>query len=187
MAGLTGPERDELVLSLLDYVTPLLRQYAAKYRRFVTFDDLYQDACIHILRLIDAGIPAHKLRHYSYNRVRSRIIDRLKYLQRRSHQSLDASVSSLDQGNDESFGDVLPSPYYAEPPVILLARERIADLLSHISSVPHARVALARELGATALASLQCEDSCPTRATPAGISSNTRNQQKRKRSCKNAI
>ncbi len=161
MAGPTGPERDELVLTLLDYVTPLLRQYAARYRRFVSFDDLYQDACIHILRLIDAGIPAHKLRHYSYSRVRSRIIDKLKYLRRRAHQSLDTPTSGQNQRDGETLSDVLPSPYRAEPLEILLAQERIADLLSHIASVPHARVALAQELGATALASLQFENSQP--------------------------
>lgn len=176
MAGPTGPERDELVLTLLDYVTPLLRQYAARYRRFVSFDDLYQDACVHILRLIDAGIPAHKLRHYSYNRVRSRIIDKLKYLRRRAHQSLDTSTSGQNQRDDETLSDVLPSPYRAEPPEILLAQERIADLLSHIAGVPHARVALAQELGATALASLQFENSQPTRAAPADTSPNPRSQ-----------
>ncbi|HEU5381234.1 MAG TPA: sigma factor [Ktedonobacteraceae bacterium] len=167
MPGLTGPERDELVLSLLDDVTPLLRQYAARYRRLVSFDDLYQDACIHILRLIDASVPAHKLRHYSYNRVRSRIIDKLKYLRRRAHQSLDTSVFGQDQGGDETFGDMLPSPYYAEPPAILLAQERIADLLGHLANIPHGRVALAQELGASALASLQFENPPPPRAAPA--------------------
>jgi DNA-directed RNA polymerase specialized sigma24 family protein len=181
MAGPTGPERDELVLSLLDYVTPLLRQYAAKYRRFVSFDDLYQDACIHILRLIDAGVPTHKLRHYSYNRVRSRIIDKLKYLSRRAHQSLDTSVSGQDQRDDAISDDLLPSPYCAEPLAILLAQERIADLLSHIASVPHARVALAQELGATALASLQFEDSQPPRAAPSETPSNTRSQPEHKK------
>ncbi len=174
MPGPTGPERDELVLSLLDDVSPLLRQYAAKYRRFVSFDDLYQDACIHILRLIDAGVPAQKLRHYSYNRVRSRIIDKLKYLRRRAHQSLDTPIPGLDQGSDAIFGDVLPSPYHVEPPAILLARERIDDLLSHIASVPQARVALAQELGATALASLQFENSSPSRAAPTGTQLSTR-------------
>jgi len=111
--------------------------------------------------LIDAGIPAHKLRHYSYNRVRSRIIDKLKYLRRRAHQSLDIPTSRQNQRDGETLSDVLPSPYHAEPPEILLAQERIADLLSHIASVPHARVALAQELGATALASLQFENSQP--------------------------
>lgn len=175
------PERDELVLSLLDYVTPLLRRYAARYRRLVSFDDLYQDACIHILRLIDAGIPAQKLRHYSYNRVRSRIIDKLKYVRRRAHQSLDTSISGQDQRDDETLSDVLPSPYHAEPPAILLAQERITNLLSHIASVPHARVALAQELGATALASLQFENSQPTLAAPAGTSPNPRSQPEHKK------
>lgn len=158
MPGLTDPERDELVLSLLDYVTPLLRRYAATYHRFVSFDDLYQDACIHIMKLVDAGVPAQELRRYSYNRVRSRVIDKLKYLRRRAHQSLDAPISGQDQGSGATFGDLIPSPYIAEPPVILLSQERIADLLGHIANVPHARIAVARELGATALASLQFEN-----------------------------
>jgi DNA-directed RNA polymerase specialized sigma24 family protein len=174
MPAPTGPERDELVLSLLDDVTPLLRQYAAKYRRFVSFDDLYQDACIHILRLIDAGVPAQKLRHYSYNRVRSRMIDKLKYLRRRAHQSLDTPISGQDQ-EGATLSDLLPSPYRVEPPALLLAQERITDLLRNIDCVPYARVALAQELGATALASLQLENS---RSPRAGTLPNTQRQSK---------
>jgi DNA-directed RNA polymerase specialized sigma24 family protein len=173
MSSSTNLERDELVLSLLDYVTPLLQRYAAKYYRFVSFDDLYQEACIHIMKLIDADIPAQELRRYSYNRVRSRVIDKLKYLRRRTHQSLDIPIS--DQGGGATFGDLIPSPYCAEPATILLAQERIADLLCSIASLPHARVILAQELGATALASLQFENSQTTRTALTGTFPNTLN------------
>ena len=146
-------ERDELILSLLDYVTPLLRQYTAKYRRVVSFEDLYQDASIHIMRLIDAGTPAQELQRYAYNRVRSRIIDKLKYLRRRQAQSLDAPM--FEQGEvGPTLADLLPGLYSHDPLSILLAKARIQALLSHISTLPDARAALARELGATALASL---------------------------------
>ena len=50
-----------------------------------------------------------------------------------------------------------------------------------IASVPHARVALAQELGATALASLQFEDSQPPRAAPSETPSNTRSQPEPKK------
>ena len=99
----------------------------------------------------------------------------------RAHQSLETSISGQDQRGDATFGDVLPSPYRAEPPAILLAQERIADLLSHVASVPHARVALAQELGATALASLQFENPHTTRAALAGTSHNTRSQPEHKK------
>src|SRR5579864_7433690 len=71
-------ERDALVLSLLAYVSPLLRMYASKYRKLLNYDDLYQDAAVHIMRLIDAGTPIHKLQGYAWNRVQSRMIDRIK-------------------------------------------------------------------------------------------------------------
>ena len=152
---MTKSEHDELVLSLLDYVTPLLRTYAAKYRRFVNYDDLYQDASIHIMRLIDAGTPAQELRRYAYNRVRSRIIDRLKYVRRRqAHQSLDAPLYDQNQEGSATFGDLLASPYRVEPPAIILAQERIQALLRQAVRLPAGRAAIARELGETALASL---------------------------------
>lgn len=145
-------ERDQLVLSLLDHVTPLLRKYAANYRQLLNFEDLYQDACIHILRLIDAGTPEHELRRYSYNRIHSRIIDKIKYLTRRHAQSLDAPID--DQEGDVTVGDMLPCHYRVEPLAVLLAQEHLQALLPRIARLPRGRVALAQELGATALASL---------------------------------
>ena len=149
---MTKAERETLVLSLLDYVTPLLRRYAVNYHQLLSFDDLYQDASIHIMRLIDAGTPPEELQRYTYNRVRSRIIDRVKYLTRRLSQSLDAPTH--DQEGSATFGDMLPSPYRVEPLTVLLAQEDIQALLPRIATLPRGRVALAQELGATALASL---------------------------------
>jgi DNA-directed RNA polymerase specialized sigma24 family protein len=150
---MTQAERETLVLSLLDYVTPLLRRYAAKYCQLLSYDDLYQDACIHILRLIDAGTPSEELQRYAYNRVKSRITDRVKYLTRRLSQSLDAPAYDPDQ-ESATFGDLLPCPYRVEPLTVLLAQEHIQALLPRIATLPRGRVALAQELGATALASL---------------------------------
>jgi DNA-directed RNA polymerase specialized sigma24 family protein len=150
---MTRAERDLLVLSLLDYVTPLLRLYSAKYRQLLNFDDLYQDACIHIMGLVDAGTPGSELQRYSYNRVRSRIIDKIKYLTRRLAQSLDAPAYDETPGG-VTIGDLLPSSYYAEPPAVLLAQERITALLPLIAGLPRGRIATAQELGVTALASL---------------------------------
>ena len=151
---MTKSERDQLVLSLLDSVTPLLRRYAANYRQLLNFEDLYQDASIHIMRLIDTGTPLQDLERFSYNRVRSRTIDRIKYLTRRLSQSLDAPVYEQDQGESATFGDMLPCPYRVEPLAVLLAQEHIQALLPRIAALPRGRVALAQELGATALASL---------------------------------
>lgn len=149
---MTKAERDSLVLSLLDHVTPLLRRYAANYRQLLNYDDLYQDASIHILRLIDADTPPQELQRYAYNRVRSRTIDKIKYLTRRLSQSLDAPIS--DQEGTATIGDLLPSPYRVEPLTVLLAQEHLQALLPRIATLPRGRVALAQELGATALASL---------------------------------
>lgn len=151
---MTQHERETLVLSLLDYVTPLLRRYAAKYRQLLNYDDLYQDASIHIIRIIDAGTPQEELQRYAYNPVRSRVIDRIKYLTRRHSQSLDAPMLyDQDQGS-ATFGDMLPCPYRVEPLAVLLAQEDLQALLPRIATLPRGRVALAQELGATALASL---------------------------------
>src|SRR5215472_5189070 len=150
---MTQHERDTLVLSLLNYVTPLLRRYAANYRQLLSFDDLYQDACIHILRLIDAGTSPENLQRYAYNRIHSRIIDKIKYLTRRLSQSLDAPTSEQDQGS-ATLGDMLPCPYRVEPLTMILAQEDIQALLPRIATLPRGRVSLAQELGATALASL---------------------------------
>jgi DNA-directed RNA polymerase specialized sigma24 family protein len=149
---MTQHERDTLVLSLLDHVTPLLHHYAAKYRQLLNYDDLYQDASIHIMRLIDAGTSLQDLERFSYNRVKSRIIDKVKYLTRRLAQSLDAPI--YNQEGTATFGDLLPSPYCVEPLAVLLAQEDIQALLPRVATLPRGRVALAQELGATVLASL---------------------------------
>lgn len=147
-------ERDALILSLLAYVSPLLRMYAGKYRKLLNYEDLYQDAAVHITRLVNANVPTHELQRYSWNRVHSRIIDRIKYLTRRLCQSLDESVYEVDGVTSD---DLLPSPYHVEPLTVLLAKESITALFPRIASLPRGRVALAQELGATALASLEVE------------------------------
>jgi RNA polymerase sigma factor (sigma-70 family) len=122
---MTTTERNHLVLVLLEHVTPLLRQYAAKYA-VLSFDDLYQDASIHIICLIDAGTPQQDLERYSFNRVRSRIIDKIRYTTRRQAASLDAPIN--EQEGAATLADFLPSPYKAEPLAVLLAQERLQEL-----------------------------------------------------------
>jgi DNA-directed RNA polymerase specialized sigma24 family protein len=147
---MTQDERNTLVLQLLDHVSPLLRKYAAEYRQVLSFDDLYQDASIHIMRLIDAGTPSQELRRYSYNRVRSRIIDKIKYAMRRQAKSLDAPI--CDQDNIGTLADLLPDPYRVEPLAILIAQERIEAAMRLIPNMRQSHVAL-QQLAATALAS----------------------------------
>ncbi|SRR6266567_8134574 len=119
---MTTAERDTLALALLERVTPLLRRYARNYRQMLTYDDLRQDASLHILRLIDAGHPVSELPRYAYVRVRSRIIDKIKYLTRRQAVSLDAGLS---QDGGYTLGDLLPSPYSIDPLMAVILKETI--------------------------------------------------------------
>ncbi len=123
----TVAERNHLVLSLLEDVTPLIRKYTAIYG--LDFEEMYQDASIIIMRLLDVSIDAiYDLRGYVAQRVKSRMIDKLRYTQRRCMVSLDAPLS---EGKDAgTLADLLPSPYQVEPLTILLAQERLQELSS---------------------------------------------------------
>ena len=52
--SMTREERNHLVMSLLEQLTPLVRKYAAAYH--LDFEDMYQEASIAIMRRLDAGI-----------------------------------------------------------------------------------------------------------------------------------
>jgi hypothetical protein len=146
---MTLSERDALVLSLLERVTPLLRRYARDFR-ILNYDDLYQDASIHIMHLVGAGQG-----RFAFNRVRSRTLNTIDYLQRRQMASLDAPLESGEQGS-ASLIDFLPDPYQVEPLTVLLAQERLEALQSQVMAASQAQHARAvREQWDTALASAQ--------------------------------
>jgi len=145
-------ERNALVLSLLEHVTPLLRRYAANYR-VLSFDDLYQDASIHIMGLIDAGTPKPDLERFSFNRVRSRIINTINYAMRRQAASLDAPLCEGESA--VTLADLLPSPYEVEPLAILVAQEHLQELRPILAQRMHpSRRRAIRERWETAAASL---------------------------------
>jgi len=153
---MTKSERDGLILSVLEHVTPLLHYYAASSP--LEFDDLYQDATITIIHKLNT--KADRLQFhgtgsnvYGYMTVavKHRIIDKLRYTKIRKAISIDAPVNGRD--DTPTLADLLPSPYRTEPITLLLAQERIQKAIYSIPSISHhAARRVAQELGETALA-----------------------------------
>ncbi|MBV9688518.1 MAG: hypothetical protein JO202_02290 [Ktedonobacteraceae bacterium] len=141
-------EQEQLVLALLEQVTPLLHRYAVSAT--LDYDDLYQDASILIMDII-ARRGVHALPSYVWVSVRNRILTKVKYHRIRQAVSLDAPITA-DQGN-LTLADVLPSPYRVDPLTLVLGRERIEELLRRPRR-KFCQARVVRELGETALASL---------------------------------
>jgi len=75
----TGSERDALILSLLEAVSPTVCYYAELAH--LEYEELSQDATIHIIDVLDAGVERiRNLPAYVRVRVKSRIIDKIRYL-----------------------------------------------------------------------------------------------------------
>jgi DNA-directed RNA polymerase specialized sigma24 family protein len=127
-------EREQLVLSLLNQVTPLIRHCARTWN--LNFEDLYQDATIHIIHLVDTKKNPQKLLSLTRLRVRSRIIDTLRYNLR--HQALSLDTPS-HQDSDLTVADLLPSPYSHDPLSIILTQERLKQLEPKVQGLrgPH--------------------------------------------------
>jgi hypothetical protein len=129
-------ERDQLVLYLLEHVTPLIRQYATCSA--LPFDDMYQDSSIEVLKLVDrqeqitGGLDG--LRAMAYVRVRGALLNMLQRTRKRAMVSLDAPLSSE---NTYSLADLLPDPYAVEPPTVLLAKEYLEEMRPLIQRVKH--------------------------------------------------
>jgi hypothetical protein len=154
-ASMTREERNRLVLSLLDGATPLIRKYAAAYR--LDFEETYQDMSIVIMRLLDAGIDGiHNLPAYVTLRVKSRMINKLDYTERRRGRtvSLDAPMSQ----DEDSFtlADLLPSSTTAiQPEAALIAQEDIEEALLWVPDFQASNTRRSLQwLGETAAASL---------------------------------
>ncbi len=129
----TATEQDILVLQLLEHVTPLIHRYVSQYRHTLNYEDMYQDASIAILRLINAGTPQEELQRYAYVRVRSRIIDRVKYNKRRQAVSLDAP---LTDSTPATLADCIPSEYSIDPVRMLVIKERLQEVYAALWRLP---------------------------------------------------
>ncbi len=149
-----GDERDTLVLSLLEAVSPIIRYYAELAH--LEYEELSQDATIHIIGVLDAGVERiHNLPAYVRLRVKSRIIDKIRSLARHRTISSDAPV-----GDEEaSLADLLPSPYCTEPLDVLLAQECLQEIEARVTAPAknHQRARMIRERWDTALASVEIE------------------------------
>ena len=117
-------EREQLILSLLDHVTPLVRKLAREWH--LEYEDLYQDVSINLMRLVDR--PLDHIRNLpavaSYC-TRQLIINRWRSAHRHQACSLEAPLTS---DTEVSLVDLLPSPYSAQPEYMLLAKERLEEL-----------------------------------------------------------
>jgi DNA-directed RNA polymerase specialized sigma24 family protein len=150
---MTIVEREALLLDLLAHVTPTIRRYAATTS--LDFEDMRQDAVIHILSVLDAGIEQiPNLQAYISLRVRSRIIDKIRYTCRRAAVSLEAEIS--DQ--DITLADLIPDPHGKDPLTILIIKERIDELVPLADQARGNRGRIIRELQASVQASLESED-----------------------------
>ncbi len=152
-ASMTREERNRLVVSLLECLTPLIRKCATAYH--LDFEDMYQEASIAIMRRLDAGIDGiNNLPGFMGMVVKREMIDKLRYARRRESISLDAPISQ----DEDSFtlADLLPSSSVSmQPEAALLAQEDIEEAFLWLPDFqsPNTRRAL-RWLGETAAASL---------------------------------
>lgn len=122
--SITQSERDVLTLSLLEHVSPLLQSYAQSAN--LDFDDLYQDAAVKILTILDTRLSQiFCLSEYIAVSVKHQVLDKIDYSKRRRTVSLDEPL--LDDAS-LTLLDVLPSPYSTDPLVVLLAQERLGEL-----------------------------------------------------------
>jgi DNA-directed RNA polymerase specialized sigma24 family protein len=140
-------EREQLILSLLNQVTPLIHHCA--YTWDLDFDDLYQDATIHIIHLIDAKEATKNLLALTRLRVRSRIINTLRYTLRHRAISLDTPANP---DSDLTIADLLPSPYSHDPLSIVLTQERLKRLECKVQKLSGSHGSAVRVRYETALA-----------------------------------
>src|SRR5215467_5314400 len=81
-------ERDHLTLSLLEYVSPYLRDCARSGQ--LDFEDLYQDASIKIMQILDRyRDQVRYLRAYVSMSMHNLVVDKAGYAKKRRVVSLD--------------------------------------------------------------------------------------------------
>jgi DNA-directed RNA polymerase specialized sigma24 family protein len=107
----------------------MLRRYGATLAGKVDFDELYQDAFVKIVHILETRVDLVEtgyLEKYITVSVEHQIIDKIRYLKvRRGTVSLDEPL--LDDAS-LTLADLLPSPYSAEPVRVVLAKERLEEL-----------------------------------------------------------
>ena len=148
-------ERDQLTLSLLEYVTPYLRKCAQSGE--LDFEDLYQDASIKIMQILDRyRDQVRYLRAYVSVSVHNLVVDKARYVKKRRAVSLD---DVLLDGVSCSLADLLPDSYRVAPETVLLAQERLVELCVKVEAVRHfGKRRMLRELYATAQAGVRIDD-----------------------------
>jgi DNA-directed RNA polymerase specialized sigma24 family protein len=155
ITSLPQMERDQLTLSLLEQMTPYLRRAARSGK--LDFDDLYQDASIKIMRILDHyRDQVRYLQAYVLMSMHNLVLDTVKRVNKRCAISLDEPLS-MDVSL--TLADLLPGPYSVEPVVIVLAQERLEELESSVVAAKHHGTRrMLREMHATALAGIAADD-----------------------------
>ncbi|MGH2505807.1 MAG: sigma factor [Ktedonobacteraceae bacterium] len=145
--------REQTTLSLLNHVTPMLWKWARSTG--YEFDDLYQDASLVVLKVIDhyQQKTINDLKRLVTRSVRNRIIDTIRYQQNRRHVSLDEQVS--DEG-EITRADLVADLRQLDPLTNLIMKERIDELAPIAAQITNGnRARKIRELRDTALASTE--------------------------------
>jgi len=153
--SLPQSDRQALTLFLLEQVSPYLQRAARSGR--LEFEDLYQDASIKIMQILDHYRDQVRYLHaYVQISVHNLVIDKVRYARRHEVVSLDEPLltdASL------TLADLLLDPYSVEPVVVVLAQERLMELQSRCSAAKHPGTRrMLGELHATALAGLSIDD-----------------------------
>ena len=88
---ITLQERNALALSLLEQMTPILQAYAHSAK--LEYDDLYQNAALKILTILDARFEQITYIHaYIAASIRNQLLNTARYCKRREAVSLDAPL-----------------------------------------------------------------------------------------------
>jgi DNA-directed RNA polymerase specialized sigma24 family protein len=148
---MTGNEREQLIMQLVDRFTPHIHKFASGWN--VDFDEMYQDACIRIIRLVDdPRIKLEDLSRYANVSVHHYLMDRVKYLRRRQMVSLDEPLSIDNKG---TLADVIPSPYSCDPAYVAISKETLEALATTVVCLRGSHGAAVRERYEAALQEVQ--------------------------------
>jgi|SRR5450755_266775 hypothetical protein len=145
----TLTEREQIVLSLLHHVTPMIKKFA--YEWHLEYDDLYQDATLHLMELLDTGKVDFTRNYEAFASIRIhwRLLDKVRYTQRRKAVSLDAALC-IDE--EMTLADLLPSLYSTDPATVVLVKERLENLETSVRYMTGTHGVAVRSRYETALA-----------------------------------
>jgi DNA-directed RNA polymerase specialized sigma subunit len=148
--------RDQATLSLLKLVAPMLQNYAQSTG--CDFDDLYQNASITILKILDTGkLQVRDLERYVITSVKHMVLMELRSRKIRQALSLDAPLN--DESDAITLADLLPDPHSQDPATVYLAKEHLEELRVFTQQpMHHQRSRAIREWQETVAASLEMEE-----------------------------